>query len=141
MRGGFTLLEIAIVFAIFILLIGVGLPIGLDAYRNYVLVSEIRNFLNILRRAENLALANVSNQSYGVAIQSDQFVLFRGSSYVNRNSSFDEIYLRTVGITVSSTPEIVFSPLAATTTATAVNISNGLASTTISVNSAGTIDW
>jgi prepilin-type N-terminal cleavage/methylation domain-containing protein len=138
---GFTIIELVIVFAIFALVASFGLPLGFDAYRNYLLTSEARNLLSILRRAENLALANNYSSDHGVFLGPNQFVIFQGSSYASRNPVFDENYPLNPSITVSSTPEVVFSRLAATTTATTITLSNNTKSITITINNQGSIDW
>lgn len=141
-KEGFTLIEIGIVFAIFALIAGLGLPLGIDAYRNYLLTSETRNIISILRRAENLAFSNSYNSAYGISFQPDRFVIFQGESYATRNSIFDENYLKTTGITASSTPEIIFSPLSGLpNSSTTIILSNGIRSQAVSINSQGVIDW
>jgi len=140
--AGFTIIEVVIVFAIFGMLLAIGLPIGLDAYRNYLLTSEVRNLLSILRRAENQAFANNRASPHGLSIQTDRFVLFQGSSYALRNQDFDEEYLKSGTVTTSGTAEIVFAQISGKPNASAtIILSNGLRSQTITINDEGTINW
>ncbi len=141
-ESGLTIIEVVIVIALFGLLIAVGLPFGIDSYRNYLLTSETRNAVSILRRAQNLALANTYESSYGVALQEDGFILFQGTSFVSRNPGFDETYIRSSSITVSGLDEIVFlqisgSPIVSATT----TLSNGVTSQKIYINEHGTLYW
>ncbi len=138
----FTLIEVVIVAAIFAILITLGLPVGLDAYRNYLLTSETRNLLSILRRAENHAFSNAHASPHGVAIEEDRFILFQGTSYASRTAAYDEEYLKSGAVTASGTTEIVFSQLSAKPNASAtIVLSNELRSQTITINDEGTINW
>ena len=74
--------------------------------------------MNFLRRAEHFAFSNVGESPHGVSLQPDSFVLFRGSSYVSRESEYDEVYERSSRLSFSGPSEIIFSqrsgfPLAA----------------------------
>lgn len=142
MRSGFSIIEIVIVIAIFGMLLAIGLPIGLDAYRNYLLTSESRNLLSILRRAETNAFANKNGSAHGVAVQSDRFVLFQGQSYASRDAPYDEEYPKSGTVTSSGTAEIIFSQISGKPSASAaITLSNELRSQTITVNEEGTINW
>ncbi|MEK7464752.1 MAG: type II secretion system protein [Patescibacteria group bacterium] len=143
MRGGFTLIEITIVLALFIVAGYFTLPLGIESYRNYILGAEIRNILSVLRRAESLAMSNTYQSRFGVSFQSEQYVLFKGDNYAGRDQLFDEIYAMSPGVIVSSTPEVVFStisgrPSVATST---ITLLNPLHSQTLNINSEGTILW
>ncbi|KKU99015.1 MAG: hypothetical protein UY32_C0008G0006 [Candidatus Jorgensenbacteria bacterium GW2011_GWC1_48_8] len=128
--------------ALFSLFLILGWPIGLDAYRNYLLTAETRNLLSIIRRAETNAFANKNKSAHGVAIQSDQFVLFQGPSYAGRTAAYDEEYLKSGTVTVSGVVEIVFAQISGKPNASAtIVLSNELRSQTISVNNEGTINW
>jgi len=140
--AGFTIMELVIVIGIFAVVLAFGLPIGLDSYRNYLLTSEQRNLVSILRRAENLSLANNGGLPHGVALGEGQYVLYQGSSYAVRNQAFDENYPRVSSVAVSSTPEINFLNLSAMPSVTGtIVLSNGLRSLTITVNDQGAILW
>jgi prepilin-type N-terminal cleavage/methylation domain-containing protein len=140
--AGFTLIEVIIVTAVFAILITLGLPVGLDAYRHYLLTSDVRNLISLLRRAENRAFSNDHASPYGVSIQNDRFVLFQGSSYASRKTAFDEEYPKSGAVTASGTTEIVFAALSAKPNASgSIILSNGLRSQTITINEEGTINW
>lgn len=135
-------MELVIVTAIFAVVLAFGLPIGLDSYRNYLLTSEARNLVSVLRRAENLSLANNGGLPHGVAVEAGQYVLYEGVSYAARNPSFDENYPRVSLVTVSSTPEINFTNLSAQPSVTGtIVLSNGVRSLAITINDQGVILW
>ena len=139
---GFTLVEVILVLALFGALLGIGLPIGVDSYKSYLLTAETRTLVSFLRRAQNFSLANTREASHGLFIDSSRFVLFQGSSYAGRNATYDEVYLRSSVVTVSSTPEIVFTPLSGIPmSSTTITLSNGLSSQAITVNAGGAFLW
>ena len=141
-QKGFTLLEIIIVIGLFALLVGISIPFGLDVYRSYVLISETRNMVSFLRRAETLSFTNTRNDSYGVMIMNDRFVVFRGASFATRDTAFDEEYLRSPLVIVSGIAHIVFAAVTGrpdimgTTT-----FSNGVNEQTVFINEHGTLFW
>ncbi|MDI6820811.1 MAG: prepilin-type N-terminal cleavage/methylation domain-containing protein [Patescibacteria group bacterium] len=139
---GFTLIEVMIVFAIIALIALIGISLGIDNYRYYLLTTEIKNFISIMRSAKWAALSNNYKQSYGLSLQLDKFVIFQGSTYATRNTIFDEVYPRNQSINVTGPSEVVFSPLSATPNATGTFVfSNSIVSRMITINSHGAIFW
>lgn len=138
----FTLIEVAIVFGIFALISVIGLPVGIDAYRNYLLTSETRNILSILRRAQSLSFSNSYEKSYGMAVEPQNFVLFQGNSFDDRNQAFDEDYPRETSVTISGFSEIIFSRFSGRPNATtSIVLSNQLRSQSMDINEEGVINW
>jgi prepilin-type N-terminal cleavage/methylation domain-containing protein len=141
-KKGFTLVEVVVAFAIVVFVAAIGIPLGINSYRHYILTSETRNLLSLFRRAQALAMANAEGGSFGIKLQNDRFTLFRGSNFENRNAIFDEDYLRSKSVTVTGFDEIVFSPLSGSPQVTStVFLSNGPRTMEISINSHGTIIW
>lgn len=140
---GFTVLELVLVFAIVGVLAGIGIPIGIDGYRSYLLTAETKNAIAFLRRTQNLALTNRNQSSFGLSILSNQYVLFQGASYASRNPAYDEAYPRGSNITITgSTTEIVFEALSGkSNVSTTMTFSNGYNVQTIGINNQGTIFW
>ncbi|MCP6719808.1 MAG: prepilin-type N-terminal cleavage/methylation domain-containing protein [Patescibacteria group bacterium] len=142
MRAGFTLIEVLIVLGLLGLLFSIGLPISMDGYRSYVLTSETKNLLSILRRARSLAAANDREISRGVSLESDRFVLFQGLSFAGRDPAFDEDYFRAPLIGVSGLDEIVFSQISGLpNVTTTIVLTNNVNAQTMNVNEHGTISW
>lgn len=141
-RGGFTFIEFTIVLAILAFTAGLGLFVSLEFYRGSVLDSERDQFLSILRRARNAAINNIHNLSHGVYVASSSYIIFAGPSYVGRIASYDEIFPRAAPVSFSGPSEIVFSRLAATSSASGTIILSYVpASTTIQINYEGQISW
>lgn len=141
MKQGFTLFEIIFAMALFAILIALALPVGLDSYRHYLLTSEARNFLNILRRAQALSFGNRNSSAHGIFVQSSNYVVFEGSSYTSRNPSLDEFYARSADITVTGSVEISFAAISGNAASSTFIFTNGIGSRSISINNEGTINW
>lgn len=145
MRGGFTLIEFIVVLGVLILISALGLPVGFESYRNYLLSHEVRNLVSVLRRAENLSLTQAHSTSYGVALMPDKFVIFQGSSYALRNQSFDELYDKSSVVDVTTAPsisEVSFAPISGLPNATTTFIlSNEANSLRVELNAQGIVDW
>lgn len=106
-RAGFTLIEMLLVLAIIAVIGGVAAPL----YRDY----QIRNDLNVateqvtqgLARARLLSQAAKNDTGWGFYIPAG--VLYRGSSYVGRNRTFDETYAMPSTIKVTGLLEVAYS--------------------------------
>ena len=119
-----------------------GFFISMDFYRRYTFYAERTTILGILRRAREYSLANAHALPHGVAILGGQYVIFTGASYATRNTQYDEPIESSPGITTQGISEVIFSPLAATSTASGtITISNGIQSSDIEINYEGRINW
>ncbi|MFA6397613.1 MAG: prepilin-type N-terminal cleavage/methylation domain-containing protein [Candidatus Paceibacterota bacterium] len=139
---GFTLIEIVITLAILGLLAAVSLPFTIDFYRRYFVTFETRTLVSILRRAENLAMSNNFENKFGVSIQPEHIVIFKGIDFNNRDLIYDETYERNESININGLNEIVFSPVSGKPIQSgSFTLSEGQASRTIDVNSEGALNW
>jgi Tfp pilus assembly protein FimT len=139
---GFTIFEIVFALALFAILVALGLPVGLDAYRHYLLSSETNNFLNLLRRAQAQSFGNQNTSGHGIYIQSNQYVIFQGGSYASRSSSYDENYPRSTDIAVTGPTEVDFSAVSGNSNVSSTFVfANSAGSRSISINDEGTINW
>ncbi len=120
-------------------ILAIGLPVGLDFYQRHQFDSETSLFISLLESARNSAMVNLRESPHGVYISSDDFIVFQGRSYASRDTSRDQDFSRSGGITFSGPEEIVFAALAGTTTASTFLISYSQGNVTIYVNSEGTI--
>lgn len=139
---GFTLIELTIVLAVVAIVAALGTVISLEFYRSRILDSERDQLLSILRRARIAAMNNIYGLPHGVYFSSSTYTLFAGKSYGERDASKDEIFPRSPVVSFAGPPEIVFSPLAATSTASStIVLGDGRTTTTLSVNYEGRISW
>ena len=142
-QAGFTMLEILLSLAIVVLIAGFSIPI----YHRL----QISNNLDIaavtatqtLRRAQVLSQAVDGDISWGVYIQSGSIILFKGTSYRSRDSSFDEVFEVPTSITLSGTQEYVFTKftgLPQTTDSLTLTSANN-ETRTITINAKGMVGY
>ena len=90
---GFSLMELTLVLALFLLLLG-GAMASLSAfYANSQQGSYSADVVQSLRRAQANSLSRYQNSPWGVNLDTagNQFILFKGTTYATRDTSFDEI--------------------------------------------------
>jgi len=141
-KSGFTIFEIIFVMGFFVFLGAISLPFSIDAYQHYILSTETQMMVSILRRAQDMAMANKYEDSFGISIQENQYVLFRGTSYLSRTISFDEIYPKAKSIAIAPSNDIVFESVSGgPDEAVMLTFSNTNSSQKIDINSQGAINW
>ena len=140
---GFTLIEVVMASALLFLVFGLGAPLLSDGYRDVSLRTEVGRFVSVLRRAESFAFSNHGASPYGVFIDSDSFVLFRGSSYALRDFVFDESFSRSSDYSFSGPSEIVFSRHSGfpSVSASWLLLRGNTQVDSISINEYGSITW
>ncbi len=140
---GFTLAEIVLALAVISFIAGFGIPI----YQSY----QTRNDLDIaagtiaqsLRRAQTLAQGGSGDSSWGLYVQSDFIAIFRGGSYLTRNSDFDEVFTMPGVITPTGLHEVVFAKFSGEPNATGEIVLTSSANETrnITINTKGAVDF
>lgn len=141
-QNGFTLIEIVILFGIFAALMALGLPIGIDTYRSYLLTSDTSLVLSVLGRAQEYSFSNRNVAPHGVSFQSGKMVVFQGGSYASRTSGYDEDFPESGGSTITAPSEVVFSQLSGNPTSVAtVTISEGTHTRAVTINEQGAFLW
>ncbi|MBL4693797.1 fibronectin type III domain-containing protein [Candidatus Gracilibacteria bacterium] len=90
-RKAFTLVELILVIAVFAILVGAVFSISGGTVVRAELKSNTEQLENTIRLAHTRSIAALNNSQWGVHIDAsnDKFVLFKGSTYAGRDSSFD----------------------------------------------------
>ena len=117
-RHGFTLLELLLVIATFGVLAAITTPVAQ--------IFQVRNDINIsantvvqtIRRAQILSSAVDGDQAWGVYIATSTVTLFQGTSFVSRDTDFDEELDIFSVASVSGLSEIIFDKFSGETTTT-----------------------
>jgi type II secretory pathway pseudopilin PulG len=104
---GFTLIEFLISISIFMLLAGL-FTIGIDFYERQELENQTQNIIETLRRAQFEAISGKLDSSFGIYFEEKNYTLFKGESFSQRDSSFDEIFELPPLVTLEGLSEIVF---------------------------------
>lgn len=133
-QRGFTLVEMLLSVGIIAILTGLSVPVyATFAARNDLDLNH-QSTAQALRRAQTYARAVEGDSQWGVSIQSNQTVLFKGASYATRDAGFDETTSFGPGVT-STTGEIVFAKLSG-----APSTTGGVTLTQTSTNDTRTVN-
>lgn len=109
-RSGFALLELVIVIGILSVITGLSIP----AYREYQIRSDLdktaQQVTQGLGRAKLLAVSGERDAGWGFYVPSG--TLYKGTSYAERDTAFDEVYPMPSTIAVTGLLDIAFSRVA-----------------------------
>lgn len=106
---GFTLIEMLLSVAIIALLAGLSLPVFQSFNtRNEVDISS-QSLVSALRRAQVYAKAGYDESPWGVAVQQNNIVLYKGASYATRDAALDEITPVSPTTTITGLNDIPFA--------------------------------
>jgi len=141
MGKGFTLLEILVVVGLVAVLISAVLGFGLEFYKTQQLNVRVQGIVQTLRRAQQKAMAVENDSNFGVFLTNNNYTLFKGNTYVQRDIQYDEVMDLPQVLTVSGIQEVVFSKLEGIPSAIGdIILSNGIETRTIEINEIGRID-
>ena len=141
-KPGFNLLEMLLATSMVVLMAGIIAPIAGNLYNRNNLDLASKQIVQNFRRAQTLARASAQDSDWGVYLSGYTSVIFKGSSYSLRDTSFDEaedLYGRVLSGGLS---EIVFAKSVGTpkaTGTTTVSIDNEVKY--ININAKGTISY
>ncbi len=105
---GLTLIEILLVVGILAILVISVSPLALDFYKSQQLDSCSQGIIQTLRRAQLKAMSSENGSNFGVYLTDDNYTLFRGDSYTDRVTQYDEVFDLPQILTVSGLQEVVF---------------------------------
>ena len=141
MDKGFTLVEVLVVIAIMVILMGITAPFLVSAYNDYQFRSERDLAVSLIRRARAYSMAGTNGKDHGLKIASSSYVIFEGTSYAARDTAKDIIDSRNTNITITGASEIVFSYLTGRSSTAILVLSDGISTASASVNTEGLISW
>ena len=143
MNRGFTMIEVMLSLAIIAVLAGISTPI----YQSF----QVRNDLDIaavtiaqsMRRAQTLSEAIDGDTTWGVDVRSGSITVYKGASYIARDTTYDELFDMPGSITPSGIGGSVFSKFTGLpqTTGTITLTSNANETRTITINSKGAVSY
>ena len=139
---GFTLLELLLSVAIIGVLAGLSLPV----YRTLLSKNDLDVATVVTaqsaRRAQLLSQAVDGDITWGMKVQRGSIVLFKGTSFGSRDTTFDETFDVPTTISVSGTTEIVFAEVTGLPQSTGtITLTSESDIQSISINAKGTITY
>ena len=142
-NAGFTIIELLLSVSIITIIAGISVPI----YQSF----QVRSDLDIaavstaqsLRRAQVLSQAVDGDTSWGIKIQSESIMVFKGESFATRDTTFDELFSVPTSITPSEVSEVVFTKFTGLpqTTGIITFTSNANETRTITINAKGMVNY
>jgi prepilin-type N-terminal cleavage/methylation domain-containing protein len=141
-RKGFSLIELLVAMVILVIISSFGIGISSRAYRRGSIDAERDTLRGVLEKARSQALANIGEAAHGLAVTEDEYVVFRGNSYDDRDEDFDEVIPRTAGLVVDGPAEVIFEPIEGTVdSAVTFTVQGEVKSITVEVNEEGRVNW
>ncbi|MBI3459072.1 prepilin-type N-terminal cleavage/methylation domain-containing protein [Candidatus Azambacteria bacterium] len=140
--AGFTLIEVLISLAIFVIILGLGYFVNLDFYKSYTLSSERTVLVGLLVKARNNSIVNINESKHGIYLTANEYILFQGDNYLARDPIYDESIKVDSIIAHTGLTEIVFNQLTGEPNITGdIILTNGVRSAIISIQNEGRINW
>ena len=142
-RSGFTIIELLLVIAIMTVTLSIMIPVSTDYQKRNDLDLAQTTFAQSVRRAQQLSMASDGDSQWGVATDSinGNIVVYKGATFIGRDTSFDENYDLSKAITVSGQSEYDFTKLLGSTTSGTVTFTNGNYVKNVSVNVKGIVNY
>lgn len=141
-KRGISLLEIVIAISIFIVLAVSFVPLTTKFFRKQQFDIHSQGIVQALRRAQFKAMSLDYDSSFGVYFGEQEYILFKGGSYSERDQGHDEEFDLPQGAQISGITEIVFSKLEGFPSDTGnIYFTIGSNSKIIEVNNRGVINY
>ena len=147
--AGFTLIELVVVIAIMVVLLGLGLFFSMDSYHGYAFHNERNLAVSLLEKARSQAIANIDQQPHGVHVDltGNQYIIFEGATYTSFPSK--NIFVPFISsnslINHSGMTDVLFNQLdgGITTPPSALHLndSGSVHTSDINFNNEGQISW
>jgi Tfp pilus assembly protein FimT len=139
LEHGFTLLEVLIVLALLMLIMGLGLAISLGSHRQTLFENDINLIVDQLYEARTAAMQNKNGLPHGVRIEPNLLIIFAGDQY-EQNSPENQTFAITSAPTNTNAIEVIFQPLSGESIhPVTFALTNGLTHAIITVNETGAI--
>jgi prepilin-type N-terminal cleavage/methylation domain-containing protein len=105
-QSGFTLLEVILT----VTLLGILGAVSIGMYFSYKSSTDLeltsQTLAQMLRRAQTLARSWANQSDWGVSVEDDALVLFRGDDFGARDTAFDETYPIPQTLQIMNTPTL-----------------------------------
>lgn len=152
-RRAYSYLELLVVIGIILIIVATGFTMRAGILPDSALSTQTRQVMEIIKLAQIRALNRDQNSAWGVRFtdnvgSSDQYILFKGSSYAARDTAYDLTTTMASTVTLGNItftggqPEVVFAQLTGVTSNTGsltiTSIENDVS--TITVTARGVVE-
>lgn len=139
---GFTLIEVAVSLGIIAIIVGISMPVyKIMRQKNDLRTAEFA-VVSALRRAQILAQAEKEDSDWSVHIENSRITVFKGRNYANRDTSGDESFFISSGISTDNLTDIFFNKLTGLPgSAGLITLSISNDSKNITINEKGAIEY
>lgn len=142
LKAGFTLIEIMLAVALMTAFLSLSVPVFQSFVYNNDLDTAINSGVRALRLAQENARGMYYDDAWGVKFATNEVVLFKGSSYASRDTTYDSTYPISVGVSITGTSEFIFSKFTGTPTGTGtVTLTENSKSLSITINGQGNVTY
>lgn len=108
---GFSLVEVLLVIAVISVLAGISGTGYFYFKKNNAFNLTVERVANSLRNARLKSQATEGDSAWGVEVQTNKIIIFKGSDFANRDQSFDEASAISGIANISGLSRIVFSKM------------------------------
>lgn len=137
---GYTLVEIIVVIGIIALLATISTSVYSNFSANEKLKIATMGVVEAIRHAQANTQSGKGDSSWGVKVFSDSVIIFKGSGYASKDSSYDQSFNFSGGVVASGLSEIVFAKVTGSTINTGtITLINSYGSKDILINEKGTL--
>lgn len=142
-QKGFTLLEMLLVIALIALVAGSTITIFITTKNKTDLAIVQDTTVQYIRMAQSFSKAGKEDSEWGVNIDSDRIILFKGIDFDNRDIAFDEFYNYPTRVNVIGITDLYFNKITGTPSVSGTTTLTGRSdsSTTIFVNQLGLVNY
>lgn len=138
-NSAFTLIETLLSISILVILLSLPISLSFLSINSFDLNSDYILAKSVLTKARSQAINNLSDSEYGVKINSNNIILFKGASFSTRDTNFDDTYDFKSSLT--GTGEIVFlHNTGFIINDASITITNGSNNKNIVINTKGSVD-
>lgn len=141
---GFSITEVLLVVAILGILAGTSVEGYFYFKKNSELTLATQQIVNSIRKAKIKSEAMKEDDGWGVSVQNDKVIIFKGNNFSQRNQSFDEIKIISGMSTVSGINQVIFSKLTGLPELGSIGtltLGNGTATKNIQINEEGLVSY
>jgi len=103
MKHGFTIIELLLVVGITLLIAATAAPIYGNLQVSSQLDENTNQVVQSIRIARERSVSGLNNSRHGVRLESDKYILYQGSSYALRDSSYDREVVLSDALLIFST--------------------------------------